>query len=74
MQIDWKKLANNLIKAELTRSGLSYHELQKKLQSIDVKKTTNSINVKINHGTFSFISFLQVMHAIGAKNFRIGEE
>jgi hypothetical protein len=74
MKTDWKKLATNLLKAELTRRGLSYDELQKKLQSIGVKETANSINVKINRGTFSFAFFLQVMRAIEAKNFRVGEE
>lgn len=74
MKPDWKKQATNLLKAELTRRGLTYDQLQKKLLSLGVKETANSINVKINRGTFSFIFFLQVMHAIEAKNFRIGEE
>jgi len=73
MHIDWKKLAANLIKGELTRRGLTYEELQKRLLLIGVKETANSINVKINRGTFSFVFFLQVMNAIGVKVFRIEE-
>mgnify|MGYP003403873902 CR=1 FL=1 len=71
MKPDWKQLATNLLKAEITRRGLSYDELQKKLLHIGVKETANSINVKINRGAFSFIFFLQVMKAIGGKSFRV---
>jgi hypothetical protein len=73
MRTDWKKQATNLIKAELARAGLTYDELQKKLLSIGVKETVNSISIKINRGTFSFSFFLQVMNAIDTKVFRIKE-
>ena len=74
MKLDWKKLATNFLKAELARRGLTYEQLQKKLLALGVKETASNINVKINRGTFSFIFFLQVMQAIEAKIFRIGEE
>lgn len=74
MQDNWNKQATNLIKSELTRRGISYDMLQEKLASIGIEETSNSINVKINRGTFSFAFFLQTMKAIGAKTLRIEED
>lgn len=70
----WTKKATNMIKAELTRRGIGYDELQEKLTALGIEETANSINVKINRGSFSFVFFLQVMKAIGAKTLRLEEE
>lgn len=71
---NWQKIASNILKAEITRRGISYDQLQQKLAQIGVQETSNSINVKINRGTFSFVFFLQTMKAIGAKTLRIEED
>lgn len=67
MKDEWQTLATNIIKAELARRGVGYNDLQQKLASIGINETANSINVKINRGSFSFIFFLQIMKAINAK-------
>lgn len=72
--MDWNKHASNLIKSELKKRGITYEQLQEKLGTIGVEDTMNNINRKINRGTFSFVFLLQVMKAIGAKNFRLDEE
>lgn len=74
MEIDWAVTAKNILKAELSRRGVSYVELQEKLEQLGIDETANSINVKINRGTFSFIFFLQTMKAIGAKTLRLEED
>lgn len=74
MEKDWQKKATNIIKAELTRRGITYDQLQEKLAQIGIEETANSINVKINRGSFSFVFFLQTMKAIGAKTLRIEED
>lgn len=71
MEKEWQKKATNILKAELTRRGITYDQLQEKLAQIGIEETTNSINVKINRGSFSFVFFLQTMIAIGAKTLRI---
>jgi hypothetical protein len=68
---EWSKLASNLLKAELKRRGISYEQLQAKLAQLGIEETTNSINVKVNRGTFSFIFFLQVMKALEMKVMRV---
>lgn len=72
--IDWQRIATNTLKGELAKRGISYAELQEKLAEINVSETANSINVKINRGTFSHVFFLQVMKAIGAKSMRFEED
>lgn len=74
MEKDWQKKATNILKAELTRRGITYDQLQEKLAQIGVEETANSINVKINRGSFSFVFFLQTMKAIGAKILRVEED
>ena len=74
MKKEWTRLASNMIKMELARRGITYDKLQEKLASIGIEETANAINVKINRGTFSFIFFLQVMKAIGAKVIRLEDE
>ncbi len=74
MEKKWQKQATNILKAELTRRGITYDQLQERLAQIGIEETANSINVKINRGSFSFVFFLQTMKAIGAKTLRIEEE
>ncbi len=62
---EWEKDAANILKAELTRRGMGYEELKHALEKVGVKKSTNSINVAINRGKFSFAFFLQCAKAIG---------
>ncbi|MGR9012030.1 MAG: DUF6471 domain-containing protein [Gammaproteobacteria bacterium] len=65
---DWKSSAKNILKAELTRKGVDYETLVKKLNELGVDENYNSINTKINRGTFTFQFFLQCMKAIGVDN------
>ena len=68
---DWKRNAKNMLKAELTRRGISYESLVKKLQAIGVDENYNSINTKLNRGSFSFVFALQCFKAIDAKEIRL---
>ncbi len=68
---EWKVYAKNLLKAELTRHGVSYEALVDKLNAMGVDETYHSVNNKINRGTFNFVFVLQCLKAIGAKDFRL---
>ena len=58
---EWKSNAKNILKAELTRLGVSYDMLVLKLNAIGVDENYNTVNTKINRGTFSFVFFVQCM-------------
>lgn len=68
---EWKRNAKNMLKAELTRRGISYESLAKKLQAIGVDENYNTINTKLNRGSFSFVFALQCFKAIDAKEIRL---
>src|SRR5436189_177912 len=62
----WPRL-RNLLKGELTRRGINYEELAKRLKAIGVNETPDNLRTKINRGTFSAFFMLEVLHAIGVK-------
>lgn len=64
---EWKSHAKNILKAELTRQGVSYDVLVEKLKAIGVEENYNTVNTKINRGTFSFVFFVQCMKALDIK-------
>jgi hypothetical protein len=68
---EWKKYAKNLLKAELMRRGISYEMLVAKLNAIGVPENYNSVNTKLNRGSFSFVFALQCFKAIEAKEIRL---
>jgi hypothetical protein len=68
---DWKASAKNILKAELKRKGVDYDTLAERLNELGVEENYNSINTKINRGTFTFQFFLQCMEAIGANEIRL---
>ena len=68
---DWAALAKNTLKAELARKGVDYETLVVKLSDIGVEESYNSVNTKINRGSFPFQFFLQCMKALGVKLVKI---
>ena len=53
--IEWKKQAKNMLKAELQRKGVTYENLVDKLKAIGVHENYNSVNTKLNRGSFTFV-------------------
>ena len=70
-EVEWKKRASNLLKAELKKRDVGYGELCKRLQEIGLSETVASITTKINRGTFSFAFFLQCMRVMDVSIFHL---
>ena len=68
---DWKRNAKNLLKAELKRRGIDYEMLVAKLKALGVDENYNSVNTKLNRGSFTFVFALQCLKAIDAKEIRL---
>lgn len=68
---EWKKYAKNMLKAELKRRDIDYELLVAKLKAIGVDENYNSINTKLNRGSFSFVFALQCFKAMDAKEIRL---
>jgi len=68
---EWKKNAKNMVKAELKRRGIDYEMLVAKLRAIGVDENYNSVNTKLNRGSFTFVFALQCFKAMDAKEIRL---
>ncbi len=68
---EWKKNAKNMLKAELTRRGISYEMLVAKLKAIGVDENYNTVNTKLNRGSFTFVFALQCFKAMDVKEIRL---
>lgn len=68
---EWKTQAKNWLKSQLTLKGMSYEELANKLQAMGIEENYNSINTKINRGTFNFVFVLQCLKALGVNEVRV---
>lgn len=68
INVEYEKLAKNLLKAELKRRGVSYGQLAERLEEIGIHETERNLNNKISRGGFSAAFLLQCLAAIGAVN------
>jgi Domain of unknown function (DUF6471) len=71
---DWAEDAKRLLRAEMTRRGVTYDELTARLADIGVSDTAVNIRNKVARGKFAASFLLQCLSAIGAKNLRLTED
>lgn len=71
---EWTEWTKRLLKAELTRRGITYGELAKRLHDIGVDDSERNISNKISRGGFSATYFFQIMEAIGVKTLHLGAD
>lgn len=69
----WKKIAKKIIKTELTKRDISYPELTKKLNDVDVHLDVRDLRARIARGSFSAALFIQCLHVIGVKSLVLDE-
>lgn len=74
MSNEWNEQAKRIIKTQLARKNIKYHDLARRLNAIGVEENQNSIATKISRGTFSFAFFLQCMAALGITKFDLDLE
>lgn len=61
----WNQLAAQIIKSELTKRGMKYHDLARHLKLMGINETQASIASKMSRGTFSFTFVMQVCMVLG---------
>jgi|SRR5665213_2865613 len=67
----WQREAAGLLKSLLARHEVSYKELAKRLAGLGVQQDPRVLTNKVNRGRFSFIFFLQCLHALGYADVRL---
>ena len=70
---DWDLEAKRLIKVELTRAGVTYKELARRLEAIGVIDSEAAIANRISRGRFTANFLLQVLHVLGLKHLRLDD-
>ncbi len=60
----WTEQAKGILKSQLARKNMRYHDLALALQAIGLEENQNTIATKLSRGTFSFAFFLQCMYAL----------
>ena len=68
---EWEDRVKRMLKAELTRRGVTYSQLVGKLADIGVHDTEPNIRNKISRGKFSAVFLVQCLTAIGASSLHL---
>ncbi|MEP0320889.1 DUF6471 domain-containing protein [Bauldia litoralis] len=67
----WVNLVKGLLRAEMTRRGVSYDQLAEKLGEMGVKDSAVNIRNKVARGGFSAVFFVQCLRALGCTSLRL---
>jgi hypothetical protein len=70
---DWAEETKRLLRAEMTRRGVTYEELAEKLAAIGIKETAVNLRNKVARGRFSATFLVQCLTAMGARALRLSE-
>jgi hypothetical protein len=73
-EAEWADDVKRLLRAEMTRRGVTYEDLADKLAVIGVTDTAVNLRNKVARGRFSAAFLVQCLEAIGARALRLGTE
>ena len=73
-ETEWVEDTKRLLRAEMTRRGVTYEELSERLAAIGVQDTAVNLRNKIARGRFSATFLIQCLAAIGARALRLSED
>ena len=71
---EWVNLVKGILRAEMTRRGITYDQLAAKLAELGVKDTAVNIRNKVARGGFSAVFFVQCLRAVGCQTVRLDQE
>lgn len=72
-EAEWAEDVKRLLRAEMTRRGVTYDELAERLATIGVKDTAVNLRNKVARGRFSAVFLVQCLAAIEVTLLRISE-
>ncbi len=73
-EAEWAEETKRLLRAEMTRRGLTYEELSERLAAIGVNDTAVNLRNKVARGRFSATFLVQCLTAMGARGLRLSED
>lgn len=69
----WNSIAKRMLKIELTRSEVTYEELARRLNAMNLSETRDSVAQKINRGTFPAGFLISALAALNCKSVSFDE-
>jgi hypothetical protein len=70
---EWQEKAAATLKAEMTRRGVGYRELQERLRALGIEDNEKNLSTKISRGKFSAAFLFQCMRALGCQTLRLDD-
>jgi hypothetical protein len=70
---EWAEDAKRLLRAEMTRRGVTYDGLAERLAALGVNDSAVNIRNKVARGKFSASFLLQSLTALGCRTLRLDE-
>jgi 3-mercaptopyruvate sulfurtransferase SseA len=71
---EWQAEVKGMLRAEMTRRGITYDQLAAKLAEIGVKVDPHVLRNKVARGGFSAVFFVQCLRAMGCQTVRLVAE
>ena len=68
----WQTEVKGMLRAEMTRRGMTYDGLAAKLADLGVQADPHALRNKVARGGFSAVFFVQCMAAMGVKSIQLG--
>jgi hypothetical protein len=73
-EAEWAEDVKRLLRAEMTRRGITYDDLVERLGAIGVQDTAVNLRNKVARGRFSAVFLVQCLTAMGARVLRLNED
>lgn len=68
---DWSAYAKGILRAEMSRRGLSYSDLKEMLAEGGVKETEANLRNKVSRGSFTAAFLFECLNAMGVKTLHL---
>jgi hypothetical protein len=73
-EAEWTADVKRLLRAEMTRRGITYDDLVDRLGTIGVRDTAVNLRNKVARGRFSAVLLVQCLKAMGARMLRLNDD
>jgi uncharacterized protein DUF6471 len=71
---EWAEDVKRMLRAEMTRRGVTYEGLSERLSAIGIHDTAVNIRNKVARGKFSASFLVQALMAMGCRTLRLGND
>ncbi|MCB1885188.1 MAG: hypothetical protein KDG89_14520 [Geminicoccaceae bacterium] len=68
---EWHAQVKGILRAEMTRRGVTYDGLVEKLAAIGVEDNARNLRNKVSRGNFSAVLLVQCLEAMKCKDLRL---